>query len=54
MENNYIPGIGSKYVQPDFLKEYRPDTVIIMNGVYKDEITESIHKMGVYPQIYSL
>lgn len=54
MENNFIPGIGSQYVQPGFLKEYQPDTVIIMNGVYKDEITKSMHDMGVYPEIHTL
>ncbi len=54
MENNFIPGIGCKYVQPIFLEKYQPDTVIIMNGVYKDEITKSMHDMGVYPEIYTL
>jgi hypothetical protein len=54
MENNYIPGIGKMYVQPKFLKEYRPDAVIIMNGIYKDEITKSLHEMDLYPEIYAL
>ena len=54
MENNYIPGIGSQYVQPDFLKDYQPDTVIIMNGVYKDEITQTMNDMGVFPTVYTL
>ena len=54
MENNYIPGIGSQYVQPSFLKDYRPDTVIIMNGVYKDEITRTMNKMGISPTVYTL
>ncbi len=54
MENNFIPGIGSQYVQPQFLHEYRPDTVIIMNGVYKEEITKTINGMGLDPFIYAL
>ena len=54
MENNYIPGIGSKYVQPNFLKEYRPDNVIIMNGVYADEITGALNMMGLFPKVYTL
>lgn len=54
MENNFIPGIGSKYVQPDFLKEYKPDSVVIMNGVYRDEITRTIKQMGLNPDIYAL
>ena len=54
MENNFIPGIGSQYVQPDFLRDYQPDTVIIMNGVYKDEITKTMNEMGVFPNVYTL
>jgi SAM-dependent methyltransferase len=54
MENNYIPGIGKKYVQPKFLQEYKPDAVIIMNGIYKEEITKSLHDMGVFPEIFAL
>ncbi len=54
MESNYIPGIGSKYVQPEFLRDYRPDAVIIMNGVYKEEISKTIKEMGFSPDIYSL
>ncbi|WP_319525815.1 class I SAM-dependent methyltransferase [uncultured Desulfosarcina sp.] len=54
MENNFIPGIGSQYVQPGFLKEYQPDVVIIMNGIYKDEISQTMNEMGVFPNVYTL
>jgi hypothetical protein len=54
MENNYIPGIGKKYVQPKFLQEYQPEAVIIMNGIYKEEITKTLHDMNVFPEIYAL
>jgi hypothetical protein len=54
MENNFIPGIGKKYVQPKFLKDYKPEAVIIMNGIYKDEITKTLHEMDVFPEIYAL
>jgi SAM-dependent methyltransferase len=54
MENNFIPGIGKKYVQPKFLKDYKPEAVIIMNGIYKDEITKTLHDMDVYPEIFAL
>lgn len=54
MENNFIPGIGKKYVQPGFLKEYKPEAVIIMNGIYKDEITRTLHEMNVFPEIFAL
>lgn len=54
MEGNFIPGIGKQYKQPKFLKDYQPDAVIIMNGVYKDEITKTLHEMDVYPEIFAL
>jgi hypothetical protein len=54
MEGNYIPGIGKQYVKPDFLRNYKPDAVIIMNGVYKNEITKMLNDMDVYPEIYTL
>jgi hypothetical protein len=54
MENNFIPGIGSQYVQPQFLAGLRPDAVVIMNGVYRNEITQSLHQMGVFPEIHAL
>lgn len=54
MENNFIPGIGLKYVQPGFLKDYKPEVVIIMNGIYKEEIAKTIHEMNVFPELYTL
>jgi hypothetical protein len=54
MEGNFIPGIGKMYVRPSFLKDYRPDAVIIMNAIYKDEISKSLHEMGLSPEIHAL
>lgn len=54
MEGNYIPGLGKQYKQPSFLKDYQPDAVIIMNSVYQKEITQTLHDMGVHPEIYAL
>ena len=54
IENNFIPGVGSQYIQPKFLADYKPDAVIIMNGVYQREITASLHAMGVSPVVLTL
>ncbi|MBX2859471.1 MAG: methyltransferase domain-containing protein [Cellvibrionaceae bacterium] len=54
MTGHFIPGIGKQYRAPQFLKDYQPDAVIIMNGVYREEITQSLHAMGVFPEIYAL
>jgi hypothetical protein len=42
------------YVQPSFLKDYRPDAVIIMNAIYKDEISRSLREMGLSPEVHAL
>jgi hypothetical protein len=54
MKGNFIPGIGKMYVEPEFLKEYQPDTVIIMNAIYTGEIQQMLQKMGLDPVIYAL
>ena len=54
MQGNYIPGIGIQYKAPDFLKQYQPDTVIIMNGVYEKEIGKSLMEMNLNPELISL
>ena len=54
MQGNFIPGIGKKYVGPDFLREYRPEVVIIMNSVYTEEIRKMLREMGLDPELIGL
>lgn len=54
MKGNFIPGIGIQYKSPEFLKEYKPDAVIIMNGVYTKEIKEMLNNMGIDPNLHAL
>lgn len=54
MQGNYIPGIGKQYVGPDFLKEYKPDVVIIMNAVYTEEIRKMLNERGLNPELIPL
>ncbi len=41
----YIPGSAQQIVPPDFLRDYRPDTVIVMNGEYLPEIRRTLSAM---------
>jgi SAM-dependent methyltransferase len=50
-QGKYVPGTGHRVVSPDYLKEYRPDIVIVMNPIYKDEIAAMVAKMGVDARI---
>lgn len=54
LQGNYIPGIGIQYVNSAFLRTYKPDAVIIMNGVYKNEISKLINEMDIDPQLFCL
>jgi len=47
----YIPGTGQKIVSPHFIKAIQPDTVIIMNPIYEEEIRSEIFSMGVNTEI---
>ena len=46
----YVAGTGQKIISPEFLQEYRPDIVIVMNPIYKDEIRQSTERLGLTPE----
>jgi len=50
----YIAGSGEQIVAPDFLKDYKPDRVVIMNPVYQDEIQQDLNKMGLNPEVLTV
>jgi hypothetical protein len=43
----FIPGVGKQIVSPNFLKDYKPEVIIIMNPVYLDEIRKMVETMGI-------
>jgi SAM-dependent methyltransferase len=50
-EGMYVAGTGQQIVPPAFLKNYRPDVVIIMNANYHDEIRQTLDDMGLESEI---
>jgi SAM-dependent methyltransferase len=46
----FIPGVGKQIVSPEFLKTYKPDTVIVMNPVYCNEIKQMLDNMEIKPE----
>jgi FlaA1/EpsC-like NDP-sugar epimerase len=46
----YIAGTGQQIVSPEFLSDYQPDVVIIMNSIYQDEIKQQVRELGVTPE----
>ncbi len=45
----FVAGTGQKIVSPDFLKEYQPDLVVIMNPNYENEIRQMLAGMDLAP-----
>jgi len=50
-QGKFIPGSGQQIVSPGHLQNIKPDYVIIMNPIYKDEISNHLASMHVNAQI---
>lgn len=47
----YVPGSGQLIVPPEFLREYQPDLVIVMNPIYAEEIGGLLRAMKVQAEV---
>jgi SAM-dependent methyltransferase len=50
----FIPGVGKEIKSPEFLKDYQPDLVIVMNPIYCGEIKHMLSEMGVATEVIHL
>ena len=50
----FIPGVGQEIMSPEFLKEYQPDIVIVMNAIYCPEIQNMLDEMGVKTELKAI
>ncbi len=50
----FIPSIGKEIKPPEFLRGYRPDLVIVMNPIYRDEIQEMLDVLNVTAEVISV
>ena len=53
-QQTYMAGTGQQIVAPAFLKELRPDIVVIMNRIYREEIKRELNQLGLTPALMSL
>lgn len=44
-DGRFIPGTAQRIVSPDFLRDYAPDTVVVMNREYASEIRSKLESM---------
>ncbi len=50
----FAPKTGHPIVAPEQLKGSRPDVVVVMNPVYRDEIGRDLDKLGVEAEVWTL
>ena len=50
---SFMPKTGHEIVSPEFLIGFKPDTVIVMNSIYVEEIREQLNTLGLNPEILS-
>ncbi|MFW6295624.1 MAG: class I SAM-dependent methyltransferase [Halothece sp.] len=53
-QGKYVPGTGQKIVSPDFLLEYSPDIVIVMNPIYQEEIFQLTQGLNLHCEVTSV
>jgi ABC-type Fe3+-hydroxamate transport system substrate-binding protein len=53
-QGTFMAGTGQAIVAPEYLKSYRPDIVIVMNSVYREEIRHNLSQMKLNPAILAL
>jgi FlaA1/EpsC-like NDP-sugar epimerase len=53
-QGTFMAGTGQAIVAPEYLKQYRPDVVIIMNSVYRKEIQMDLRRLGCSPTVFTL
>jgi cyclopropane fatty-acyl-phospholipid synthase-like methyltransferase len=50
-EGKYVAGTGQKIVSPNFLDDYRPNIIIVMNRIYAQEIRGLLNAMNLNPHL---
>jgi hypothetical protein len=50
----FMPGTGHRIVAPEELRKVRPDQVIVMNPIYRDEIGEQLRELGLEPELLTV
>lgn len=53
-QGTYLAGSGQEIVAPVFLRGYKPDVVIVMNPIYREEIERELHRMRLAPALLNV
>ena len=53
-QGTYMAGTGQLVVSPEFLIGYNPDTILVMNEVYLEEIRRYLAFLGLDSKLYAV
>jgi hypothetical protein len=53
-QGRFVPGTGQEIVGPAALREYKPDTVFVMNPNYLGEVQDQLSELGLRPAVVAL
>jgi SAM-dependent methyltransferase len=53
-QGKFMPGTGQQIVPPQFLADYKPDYVILMNPIYRREVQADLDKMGLAAKLLTV
>lgn len=54
MSGHYMATTGIEIIKPFVLRDYRPDIVIVMNPVYREEIVAQLAHLDLGPEVISM
>lgn len=50
-QGRHLPGTGQRIVTPDFLREFQPEVVVLMNPIYRREVEAKLSELGVAAEV---
>lgn len=53
-QGKFLPGTGHRVDAPESLRDTPPDTVIVMNPIYLDEIRADLATLGLHPELVAV
>lgn len=53
-QGKYVPGTGHPIVAPEFLSEYKPELVFVMNPLYQTEIGQRLAELSVQADLVAV
>lgn len=53
-QGKYIPGTGHEVMPPEYLADHRPDTVLIANNIYHEEIRARLDSLKVTARMHCI